>query len=57
MRVVEQIRLTVNEYEALDEIWKKLESLNIKDDNNVIVRNTLQVAISNFLENCAEDLD
>lgn len=53
----EQVVLTANEYKVLDEIWDKLESLKIEDDNMVIVRNTLQEAITNFLENCAEDLD
>lgn len=53
----EQIVLTTNEYKALDEIWDKLESLNIEDDDMVIVRNTLQEAITNFFENCSADLD
>lgn len=53
----EQIVLTTNEYKALDEIWDKLESLKIEDDDMVIVRNTLQEAITNFFENCSEDLE
>lgn len=53
----EQIVLTTNEYKVLDEIWDKLEDLKIEDDDMVIVRNTLQGAITDFLEHCAEDLD
>lgn len=53
----EQIVLTAGEYKILDEIWDKLENLKIEDDNMVIVRNTLQEAITNFFENCSEDLE
>lgn len=53
----EQIVLTTNEYKALDEIWDKLEGLKIEDDNMNIVCNTLQEAITNFFENCSEDLE
>lgn len=53
----EQIVLTTNEYKALDEIWDKLENLKIEDDDMVIVCNTLQEAITNFFENCSEDLE
>lgn len=59
MRVqkTEQVVLTVDEYNALDKILDKLDDLDIKDDNMLIARNTLQEAITNFFENCAEDLD
>jgi hypothetical protein len=53
----EQIVLTTNEYKVLDEIWDKLENLKIEDDDMVIVRNTLQEAITNFFENCSDDLE
>ena len=59
MRVekIERIVLTVDENKVLEELWQKINNLDIEDYDLNEIRRKLQGAIGSFLDNCSEDVD